>query len=235
MSDLQGAEGATIDPLTGDFLFSTFGGENTVVVVKGFLPPPALEATISINDLTDTEGDSGTKDFNFTVTRSGNTTGPSSVDFATADDTATEPSDYAANSGTVNFAANETTKTVTVVVNGDTDVEPNETFNVDLSNCVGCNIADGQGVGTIVNDDAVLDTDGDGVPDAIDQCPTVPGPATNNGCPVTTEQPVGGELLGIDATSLLIAGAFGNSGWILSVAAVAGAGIVGFLLRRRLL
>jgi hypothetical protein len=40
LSGLSGAEGATIDPLTGDFLFSTFGGSNEVVVVQGFLPPP---------------------------------------------------------------------------------------------------------------------------------------------------------------------------------------------------
>ena len=40
LSDLSGAEGAAIDPLTGDFLFSTFGGGNQVVVVSGFLAPP---------------------------------------------------------------------------------------------------------------------------------------------------------------------------------------------------
>jgi hypothetical protein len=43
LSGLTGAEGAAIDPLTGDFLFSTFGGGNQVVVVQGFLapvPPP---------------------------------------------------------------------------------------------------------------------------------------------------------------------------------------------------
>lgn len=40
LSGLSGAEGAAIDPVTGDFLFSTFGGGNQVVVVQGFLPPP---------------------------------------------------------------------------------------------------------------------------------------------------------------------------------------------------
>lgn len=39
ISGLSGAEGATIDPLTGDFLFSTFGGGNQIVVVKGFIAP----------------------------------------------------------------------------------------------------------------------------------------------------------------------------------------------------
>ena len=43
---LSGAEGATIDPLTGDFLFSTFGGNNRVLAVRGFaLPPTTLAPT----------------------------------------------------------------------------------------------------------------------------------------------------------------------------------------------
>lgn len=42
LTDLFGAEGAAIDPLTGDFLFSTFGGSNQVVVVQGFLAPPPV-------------------------------------------------------------------------------------------------------------------------------------------------------------------------------------------------
>ena len=40
---MGGADGAFIDPLTGDFLFSTFGGGDRVIVVRGFartLPPP---------------------------------------------------------------------------------------------------------------------------------------------------------------------------------------------------
>lgn len=40
VSGLTGAEGAVIDPMTGDFLFSTFGGSNQVIVVQGFAPPP---------------------------------------------------------------------------------------------------------------------------------------------------------------------------------------------------
>lgn len=42
ITDLSGAEGAFIDPVTGDFLFSTFGGGNHFVVVEGFVPPPAV-------------------------------------------------------------------------------------------------------------------------------------------------------------------------------------------------
>jgi len=39
LSGLSGAEGAIIDPLTGDFLFSTFGGGNQIVVISGFVTP----------------------------------------------------------------------------------------------------------------------------------------------------------------------------------------------------
>jgi hypothetical protein len=78
------------------------------------------------------------------------------VAWATANGTATAGSDYAAGSGTVNFGVGESTKTVTVQVNGDTTVESNETFNVNLTGPTGATIADSQGVGTIVNDDLLL-------------------------------------------------------------------------------
>src|SRR3989441_8920247 len=71
---------------------------------------------ISINDVTLTGNGSGTKNFDFTVTRSGDTSITSSANFATADGTATvADSDYVANSGTLSFAAGETTKTITVI------------------------------------------------------------------------------------------------------------------------
>src|SRR5262249_512272 len=72
---------------------------------------------------------------------------------ATADGTAVAGSDYTAAGGTLTFAPGETTKTVTVAVRGDTSDEPNETFFVYLSNPSGAPIADGQGVGTITDDD----------------------------------------------------------------------------------
>jgi Calx-beta domain len=64
------------------------------------------------------------------------------------------PSDYAANAGTISFVPGDTSETVTVQVNGDATVEANETFNVNLANATGnATIADGQAVGTILNDD----------------------------------------------------------------------------------
>lgn len=111
-------------------------------------------ATVSISDATSAnEGDSGTTDFTFTLTR----TGPScafDVDFATIDGTATAPVDFTANSGTLNFAAGEMTKTVTISVNGDTQAELDETFSVVLSNPTnGVTLDDATGNTTVLNDD----------------------------------------------------------------------------------
>ncbi|MEM8828799.1 MAG: SdrD B-like domain-containing protein [Cyanobacteria bacterium P01_G01_bin.19] len=116
--------------------------------------PPA----ISIDDVNFTEGDSNTKAYTFTVTLDNPSTETITVDYATADGTAqvNEPvdgNDYTATNGTLTFAPGETSKTITVTVNGDTPVEPDETFNVNLSNPTNASISDSQGVGTILNDD----------------------------------------------------------------------------------
>jgi len=111
--------------------------------------------TLSINDIIIAEGDSGTTNFDFTITRSGDTSGTSSVSFATADGTATASSDYIATSGTVSFASGVTQQTITIIVNGDTEVESDETFTVILSSPVDATITDAQGLGTIQNDDTV--------------------------------------------------------------------------------
>jgi hypothetical protein len=120
------------------------------------------EPTLSINDVTVTEGNTGTTNATFTVTRSGDTSLLSTVNYATADDTATQPGDYASSSGTLTFNAGETTKTVTVSVNGDTLDEADETFLVNLSTPVGATISDGQGVGTITDDDETPQANDDG-------------------------------------------------------------------------
>ena len=110
---------------------------------------------LSINDVSIVEGNSGTSTLNFTVTRTGHTTSAISVDFATADDTATvADSDYVSNSGTLNFASGITSQTISVTVNGDTVGEADEAFQVVLSNPTpGAEISDDTGIGTIENDD----------------------------------------------------------------------------------
>jgi Ca2+-binding RTX toxin-like protein len=113
-----------------------------------------VAGSVAINDVTVTEGDAGTVNATFTVTRTSGTAA-FSVNYATSDGTATAGSDYIAATGTLNFAAGETTKTFTVAVNGDTVFEPNETFIATLSAATnGAAISDATGQGTITNDDA---------------------------------------------------------------------------------
>ena len=71
-------------------------------------------AQLSINDVTVTEGNSGTTNATFTVTLDGAATGTVTVDYATANGTATAPSDYTATSGTLTFAPGEHHPAITV-------------------------------------------------------------------------------------------------------------------------
>ncbi len=75
------------------------------------------------------------------------------VNFTTTNGTAKAGEDYNAASGSLTFAPGETSKTITIVVKGDKKREANETFFVNLSGAVGALILDGQGIGTIENDD----------------------------------------------------------------------------------
>jgi CSLREA domain-containing protein len=119
-------------------------------------------ATIAINDVSQAEGNAGTTNFVFTVTLSRPSSEQVTVNFATANGTATSPSDYATNAGTLTFAPGVTSQMITVQVNGDLAFEPNETFLVNLSAIAGNNaavpdptFADPQGQGTILNDDVL--------------------------------------------------------------------------------
>jgi len=74
-----------------------------------------------------------------TVTRTGATSQPVSVDYATSDGTASERSDYITAAGRLTFAPGETTKTIRVFIVNDAHVESDETFTVTLSNLRGAN------------------------------------------------------------------------------------------------
>jgi acyl dehydratase len=120
----------------------------------------AAVPTLAINDVSQSEGNAGTTNFTFTVSINTATHGGVTFDIATADGTATddnpttEDNDYAANSLTGQFIPNGTqTYSFTVAVNGDSAVEPDETFFVNVTSVTGANATDGQGQGTINNDD----------------------------------------------------------------------------------
>lgn len=112
--------------------------------------------TITINNVSENEGNSGTTNFNFTVSLSNAYTSTVTVNYATANDTGTvSDSDYQSTSGTLSFSAGQTSKTITVKVNGDTKFENDETFKVNLSGATNATISDSLGLGTIKNDDAL--------------------------------------------------------------------------------
>lgn len=98
------------------------------------------------------EGDSGTKDLTYTLTLDHAPLVPTTVKYSTlTTGTATAGTDFAAKSGSVTFKAGETSKTVTVTVNGDTTVEANETVKVKFT---GADLAAAvTGTATITNDD----------------------------------------------------------------------------------
>jgi len=138
--------------------------------VGRFISPPAAQvledrtllSSVSIDDVSLSEGNSGTTNATFTVTLDSDVAGGVTVDFATADDTAVASgssisggNDYESNSGQLTFAGTAgETQSITVAINGDNTFELDETFFVNLSNATnGVTISDGQGVGTIQNDD----------------------------------------------------------------------------------
>ena len=114
----------------------------------------AVIPTISINDLRINEGNSGTKQFDFTVSLSSPSTNSVTINYRTQDVSATSPSDYVAVANTMlTFNPGETAKTASITVNGDISIESNETFKVKLSSPVNATIADNSGKGIIKNDD----------------------------------------------------------------------------------
>jgi hypothetical protein len=122
----------------------------------GTPPPPPPTTFFSIDDVTVTEGNAGTTSANFTVTLSAASSDTVSVQFLTANDTAQSGSDFQSTGGTLTFAPGETSQTISVPIMGDRIGEGMERYFVNLSNAMNAGITDGQGVGTIVDDESVL-------------------------------------------------------------------------------
>jgi predicted extracellular nuclease len=149
---LRGSGGCTeTDNNAADFAAGAPSPRNTASPLNVCSGPPSL----SIDDVSAQEGNSGTTPFSFTVSLS-SPAGPGGVTFdvATADGTANEPSDYAAQSLTgQTIPAGSSSYSFTVQVNGDETSEPDESFFVNVTNVTGASVTDAQGLGTIVNDD----------------------------------------------------------------------------------
>jgi len=138
---------ALAGPIGGNVLGAT---STAVLTISDDEPLPQL----TIDDVSLVEGDAGTASAVFTVSVSAASTLPVTIDFATADGSASDPSDYSATSGRLTISAGSTGATVAVTVNGDATVESDETFFVNLTGPTNATIADDQGLASIQNDDA---------------------------------------------------------------------------------
>jgi len=123
-------------------------GDSTIQFSGGVGAPE-----ISIDDVSMQEGDSGRQDLVFTVSLSRPSSQTVTVNYATADGTALAGSDYVAASGLLSIPPTTTSATITIRVDGDTDVSPDEMFFVNLTVPGNATITDAQAVGTIVNND----------------------------------------------------------------------------------
>lgn len=169
-------------------------------------PPVTSLPSISISNTKISEGNSGTKLMNFTVTLNSPYTQNVSVAYNTKNATATAGSDYTTTSGTLNFAAGETIKTISVSINADAIVEPDEKFKITLSKPVNATISKATATGTIQNDDAafakemsnaIINNNQSGIK-------IFPNPVTNNFLQVTINIPVN------ESTKLTLYDAVGN-------------------------
>lgn len=119
---------------------ATIGEDQAVGTIQN--DDSARLPSLVIGDASASEGNSGTNTFSFPVTLSASSAQTVTVNFATANGTATAGSDYVAASGTVSFNPGQTSGTVSVTVNGDSTREPNESFVVNLSGAVNATIDD---------------------------------------------------------------------------------------------
>ncbi len=153
------ANDVTFYPATVDgngFLTTTDHGDYQVIIggdvtINGVNQGPGGPVAAPIYEIYDATGTEGAG-IVFTVTRTGDTSAPGTIDFATTTGTA-DATDFTAVSGTLVFAAGVTSLLVTVATTADAIVEGDETFQLLLSNPTGGTIADGIGIGTILDDD----------------------------------------------------------------------------------
>ncbi|MEY2409022.1 MAG: large repetitive protein, partial [Verrucomicrobiota bacterium] len=126
------------------------GARATSAPIAFFASYPAF---LTIDDQTVVEGNSGFTDMRFTLTLSEASCHTVMVDVGTLDGTASAGSDYVAAQTQFTFLPGETQKTLVVSVMGDTEIEPDETFFVGLTNVIHAILSKPRGVGTILNDD----------------------------------------------------------------------------------
>jgi PKD repeat protein/DNA/RNA endonuclease G (NUC1) len=128
---------------------ATIADDRGIATIIDNDPVPSL----TINDPTITEGDSGTSNLTFTVNLSEASGKIVAVNYSTANGTATAGADYTATTGSITFVPGQTSQSITVPINGDRLDEIDENFSLNLISPVNATIADGTGVGTIIDND----------------------------------------------------------------------------------
>jgi hypothetical protein len=114
------------------------------------------DPSVSINDIAVNELDSDFFGYEFEIRLSAPSTKTVSVTVTTQSGTATGDVDFVAGFIVLNFPAGQTSQLLTVFIKGDTVVEGPEDFFLNLSNPFNATIGDGQGKGTIIDDDTFL-------------------------------------------------------------------------------
>ncbi len=187
---------------TGSGSRDEVGIDNVSVSYNGVSHTPVL----SVSNVSANEGNSGATPFTFTVTRTGDLSAATTVHYATVDGTAHAGSDYTAVSGDLAFAPGDTTKTVTVMINGDTVQEPDETFTLNLSNPVNATLPTTPATGAILNDDVSVTSIGD-IQGAATTSPFVGQTVTTTGVVTFIKTGAGGGYYIQDPTNAGPAGA----------------------------
>ena len=133
------------------YSFATFSG---VSLTAQYSPSGPVVPAISIGDVVVSEGDGGTKLANFTVSLSAVSGSPVTFDISTEAGTAAPGVDFVSKAlAGQSIPAGQSSYNFSVTINGDTAIENNETFTVNLGNVVGSNVGDRQAQGRINNDD----------------------------------------------------------------------------------
>ena len=114
------------------------------------------DGTVAALAVADASGEES-ETLEFVVTLEPAATGTVTLDYATADGTATAGFDYTATSGTLTFAAGDTQKTIQVPTIVDAVDDDGETFTLTLSGASGARLADGHAIGAIWNSEGFGD------------------------------------------------------------------------------
>jgi hypothetical protein len=169
-------------------------------------PPPAPVLAIATLDASKSEGDAGQTAFTFVVTRSGDVSGTSTVNYAVAGTGAflADAADFAGGilpTGSVTFLPGETNKQIQIDIAGDSTLENSEGFKIALSNAIGATLNGSQGAATIINDDVAPPP-----PPPVLSIALTPGSATEGGSFALLATRAGADLSQASSASYAITG-----------------------------